>query len=265
MSILAQRMRELRLANKMKQTEVAEALGLSITGYCGYEYGNRDPQTAVLVKLARLYHVSTDYLLGVNEPTPEKAAVIILASNSPRRKELLGRIGITDFTVAAPNVDESVEDGLSPAEIVEQLSLRKARAAAKKAGPSDLIIAADTVVALDGAVLGKPRDKGAAFAMLTALSGREHHVFTGVTVLRGEEAATLHEETAVTFRQLTPEEIRGYIATGEPMDKAGAYGIQGIGALLVSGIRGDYCNVMGLPVFRLGQILSSFGVDLLKP
>lgn len=265
MSILAQRMRELRLANKMKQTEVAEALGLSITGYCGYEYGNRDPQTAVLVKLARLYHVSTDYLLGVNEPTPEKAAVIILASNSPRRKELLERIGITDFTVAAPNVDESVEDGLSPAEIVEQLSLRKARAAAKKAGPSDLIIAADTVVALDGAVLGKPRDKGAAFAMLTALSGREHHVFTGVTVLRGEEAATLHEETAVTFRQLTPEEIRGYIATGEPMDKAGAYGIQGIGALLVSGIRGDYCNVMGLPVFRLGQILSSFGVDLLKP
>ncbi len=265
MSILAQRMRELRLANKMKQTEVAEALGLSITGYCGYEYGNRDPQTAVLVKLARLYHVSTDYLLGVNEPTPEKAAVIILASNSPRRKELLERIGITDFTVAAPNVDESVEDGLSPAEIVEQLSLRKARAAAKKAGPSDLIIAADTVVALDGAVLGKPRDKDAAFAMLTALSGREHHVFTGVTVLRGEEAATLHEETAVTFRQLTPEEIRGYIATGEPMDKAGAYGIQGIGALLVSGIRGDYCNVMGLPVFRLGQILSSFGVDLLKP
>lgn len=265
MSILAQRMRELRLANKMKQTEVAEALGLSITGYCGYEYGNRDPQTTVLVKLARLYHVSTDYLLGVNEPTPEKAAVIILASNSPRRKELLERIGITDFTVAAPNVDESVEDGLSPAEIVEQLSLRKARATAKKAGPSDLIIAADTVVALDGAVLGKPRDKGAAFAMLTALSGREHHVFTGVTVLRGEEAATLHEETAVTFRQLTPEEIRGYIATGEPMDKAGAYGIQGIGALLVSGIRGDYCNVMGLPVFRLGQILSSFGVDLLKP
>lgn len=265
MSILAQRMRELRLANKMKQTEVAEALGLSITGYCGYEYGNRDPQTAVLVKLARLYHVSTDYLLGVNEPTPEKAAVIILASNSPRRRELLERVGIKDFTVAAPNVDESVEDGLSPAEIVEQLSLRKARAAAKKAGPSDLIIAADTVVALDGAVLGKPRDKGAAFAMLTALSGREHHVFTGVTVLRGEEAATLHEETAVTFRQLTPEEIRGYIATGEPMDKAGAYGIQGIGALLVSGIRGDYCNVMGLPVFRLGQILSSFGVDLLKP
>ncbi len=265
MSILAQRMRELRLANKMKQTEVAEALGLSITGYCGYEYGNRDPQTAVLVKLARLYHVSTDYLLGVNEPTPEKAAVIILASNSPRRRELLERVGIKDFTVAAPNVDESVEDGLSPAEIVEQLSLRKARAAAKKAGPSDLIIAADTVVALDGAVLGKPRDKDSAFAMLTALSGREHHVFTGVTVLRGEEAATLHEETAVTFRQLTPEEIRGYIATGEPMDKAGAYGIQGIGALLVSGIRGDYCNVMGLPVFRLGQILSSFGVDLLKP
>ena len=100
--------------------------------------------------------------------------------------------------------------------------------------------------------------------MLSALSGREHHVFTGVTVLRGEEAATLHEETAVTFRQLTPEEIRGYIATGEPMDKAGAYGIQGVGALLVRGIRGDYCNVVGLPVFRLGRMLREFGIELLR-
>ena len=257
MGILAQRMKELRLENKMKQAEVAEAIGISITAYCNYEYGQRDPQTATLVALANLYQVSTDYLLGLDGPQTSK---IILASNSPRRKELLERIGITDFTVAAPNVDESVEDGLSPAEIVEQLSLRKARAAAKKAGPSDLIIAADTVVALDGAVLGKPRDKGAAFAMLTALSGREHHVFTGVTVLRGEEAATLHEETAVTFRQLTPEEIRGYIATGEPMDKAGAYGIQGYGALFVEGICGDYYNVMGLPLCRLGQILRDYGV-----
>ena len=263
MSILAERMKELRLEKKMTQTEVADALGLSITGYCGYEYGNRDPQTATLVKLAQLYHVSTDYLLGVNEPTPEKKAEIILASNSPRRRELLGQMGIKDFKVAAPNVDESVEDGLSPAEIVEQLSLRKARAAAKKAGPHDLIIAADTVVALDGKVLGKPHSEGEAFAMLSALSGREHHVYTGVTVLRGEEAVTQHEETAVSFRDVGPEEIRGYIATGEPMDKAGSYGIQGLGALLVSGIRGDYCNVVGLPVFRLGRILGEFGVDLL--
>ena len=188
---------------------------------------------------------------------------IILASNSPRRRELLGQMGIERFHIISPDVDETVAAGLSPARIVEELSLRKAGAAAKGAGPEDLIIAADTVVALDGAVLGKPRGGDEAFAMLSALSGREHHVYTGVTVLRGGRAVTEHEETAVTFRPLEPGEIRGYIATGEPMDKAGAYGIQGLGALLVSGIRGDYCNVVGLPVFRLGRILSSFGMDLL--
>ena len=189
---------------------------------------------------------------------------IILASASPRRRELLERIGITGFTVAAPNVDESVEPGLSPAAMVEELSLRKARAAAKNFGSDELIIAADTVVALDGAVLGKPRDGDDAFAMLSALSGRENRVYTGVTVLRGDRAVTQHEETAVTFRELSPDEIRGYIATGEPLDKAGAYGIQGVGALLVSGIRGDYSNVMGLPVFRLGRMLRDFGLDLLQ-
>ena len=189
---------------------------------------------------------------------------IILASNSPRRRELLGQMGLKDFQVSAPNVDETVAPGLSPAEMVEELSLRKARAAAKKARPEDLVIAADTVVALDGKVLGKPRDREDAFAMLSALSGREHRVYTGVTVLRGEEAAIGHEETAVAFRALKPGEIRGYIATGEPMDKAGAYGIQGVGALLVEGIRGDYCNVVGLPVFRLGRMLADFGVELLR-
>ncbi len=189
---------------------------------------------------------------------------IILASQSPRRRELLERVGIKDFAVAAPNVDESVEPGLAPAEMVERLSLRKAGAAAEKAEPEALIIAADTVVALDGAVLGKPGDEEEAFAMLSALSGREHHVYTGLTVWQGERRVTQHEETAVVFRTLGSEEIRGYIATGEPMDKAGAYGIQGVGALLVRGIQGDYCNVMGLPVFRLGRILTEFGVDLLQ-
>lgn len=262
MSNLSERMKELRLEHKLKQTEVAKAVGLSISGYCSYEYGKSDPQTATLVKLAQLYHVSTDYLLGINEPPSEEKVRIILASNSPRRRELLNQMGIQDFQVSAPNVDESVKDGLSPAEIVEQLSLRKARAV-KKAGPKDVIIAADTVVALDGRILGKPRDEEDAFAMLSALSGREHHVYTGVTVLLGEKAVTRHEETAVAFRDITPEEIRAYIATGEPMDKAGAYGIQGRGALLASGIRGDYCNVVGLPVFRLGRMLAGLGVDLL--
>ena len=264
MGILAERMKELRLEKKMKQAEVAKAIGVSTTAYCNYEYGNRDPQTEVLVRLAKLYHVSTDYLLGVNEPMPEEKARIILASNSPRRRELLGQIGLKDFKVCAPNVDERVEDGLPPARIVEELSLRKARAAAKKAGTNDVIIAADTVVALDGAVLGKPRDEAGAFAMLTSLSGREHHVYTGVTVLRGRQAVTQHEQTAVTFRTLKDGEIWGYIATGEPMDKAGAYGIQGLGAVLVSGIRGDYCNVVGLPVFRLARILAGFGIDPLR-
>ena len=188
---------------------------------------------------------------------------IILASQSPRRKELLTRIGLT-FRISSPDVDETVEPGLSPADTVETLSLRKARAAAKNARPDELIIAADTVVALDDDVLGKPRDGDDAFAMLSALSGREHRVYTGVTVLRGDRAVTEHEETAVAFRELSPDEIRGYIATGEPLDKAGAYGIQGVGALLVSGIRGDYSNVMGLPVFRLGRILRDFGLDLLQ-
>lgn len=189
---------------------------------------------------------------------------IILASRSPRRRELLERVGLKEFQVISPDVDERVEPGLSPAGMVEELSLRKARAAADKTGPDGLIIAADTVVALDGAVLGKPRDGADAFAMLSALSGREHRVYTGVSVLRGDRAVTEHEETAVCFRALAPGEIWGYIATGEPMDKAGAYGIQGIGALLVSGIRGDYCNVVGLPVFRLGRMLREFGIELLR-
>lgn len=265
MEILAQRMKELRLEKKMKQVEVAKAIEISSTAYCNYEYGLREPSATAIAKLAQLYHVSADYLLGVNEPMPEEKVKIILASNSPRRKELLEQIGLTEFKVSAPNVDETVEDGLSPAQMVEELSRRKANAAAWKANPNALIIAADTVVAVDGQVLGKPRSEAGAFDMLRALSGREHQVYTGVTVLQGGRAATEHEKTAVTFRELSDGEIWGYIATGEPMDKAGAYGIQGIGALLVSGIRGDYSNVVGLPVFRLGRMLKEFGLDLLDP
>ena len=190
---------------------------------------------------------------------------IILASQSPRRKELLGQMGLKGFKVIAPDVDETMEENIAPAQLVEELSLRKAKAVAEYVEDEDaLIIAADTVVALDGGVLGKPANEREAFGMLSALSGNRHRVYTGVTVLRGSRAVTSHEETIVTFRELDPEEIMDYIATGEPMDKAGAYGIQGLGALLVSGIEGDYFNVMGLPVFRLGRILSIFGVDLLK-
>ena len=190
---------------------------------------------------------------------------IILASQSPRRKELLGQMGLKGFKIIAPDVDETMEENLSPAQMVEELSLRKAREVADHVEDEEaLIIAADTVVVLDGGILGKPADEREAFGMLSALSGNRHRVYTGVTVLRGSRAITSHEETIVTFRELDPEEIMDYIATEEPMDKAGAYGIQGLGALLVSGIEGDYFNVMGLPVYRLGRILSAFGVDLLK-
>ena len=161
-------------------------------------------------------------------------------------------------------MDETIEGNLPPAMIVEELSLRKALAVAEQADEDDLIIAADTVVALDGAVLGKPEDEGSAFSMLSALSGNRHYVYTGVTVIQGEKRVTQHEMTTVTFRELEPEEISNYIATGEPMDKAGSYGIQGLGALLVSGIDGDYFHVMGLPVYRLGRILDDFGMDLLE-
>ena len=187
---------------------------------------------------------------------------LILASQSPRRQELLRRIGITDFTVLATDSDESYDPRWSPEELVSRLSARKAAAAAAQAGPDAIVIAADTMVFLDHERLGKPADGDDAFRMLSDLSGREHTVRTGVTVRRGDLSRTEVEATAVRFRPLTAEEIRRYIATGEPMDKAGAYGIQGLGALLVEGIRGDYFNVMGLPVLRLARMLRGFGVDL---
>lgn len=190
---------------------------------------------------------------------------IILASQSPRRKALLEQIGLA-FRVHASDVDETVLPGTPPAAMVEELSRRKAAAVAALEGPGPLIIAADTVVAIGDAVLGKPHTRDDAFSMLSALSGREHHVYTGVTVTRGGRSVTFHESTAVRFRPLPQEEIAAYIATGEPMDKAGAYGIQGRGALLVEGIRGDYGNVVGLPVFRLGRVLAEdFGLPPFQP
>ena len=189
---------------------------------------------------------------------------IILASGSPRRRELLERMGIEEFEIITSDADESVDESLLPAEQVEIISRRKADAVAAEVGPDDLIIAADTVVAMDGVVLGKPADKEDAFRMLSALSGVRHHVFTGVTVRMGDRVLTDHEITSVDFRTLETEEVEQYIATGECMDKAGAYGIQGYGCLLVEGIVGDYYNVMGLPVALLSQMLKQFGVDCLK-
>ena len=186
---------------------------------------------------------------------------IILASKSPRRRALLEQMGVRDFRIVTPDIDEHMDRDLPPAELVRQISLEKAQAVAAQADPNTVVIAADTVVALDGVVLGKPADKEEAFRMLSLLSGNRHQVYTGLTVLRGEQVFSQWEETSVTFRPLTAEEIEAYIATGEPMDKAGAYGIQGYGALFIQGISGDYYNVMGLPVCRLGQILGQLGMN----
>lgn len=188
---------------------------------------------------------------------------IILASQSPRRRQLLEQMGFTDFVVRPAKGEELADPSLHPGALVEALSRQKALEISAGADPKDLVIAADTVVAVDGQVLGKPHSTQQAHQMLSALSGREHTVYTGVTVCQGDQILTEHEATAVRFRSLTAQEIDAYIATGEPMDKAGSYGIQGRGALLVEGISGDYFNVVGLPVCRLGRMLIRFGVDAL--
>lgn len=187
---------------------------------------------------------------------------IILASQSPRRRELLERMGLS-FTVHAADIDEHMDRSLPPDKLVEAISREKAAAAARDFDGNALIIAADTVVALEGQILGKPRDKADAKRMLSLLSGNHHQVYTGFTARRGEKVVTRSECTLVKFRSLDPGEIEAYIASGEPMDKAGAYGIQALGGLLVEGIRGDYFNVMGLPVCALGQVLKEFGVRCL--
>ena len=177
---------------------------------------------------------------------------LILASASPRRRELLSLFGIP-FTVRVADIDEAMDPTKSPCDEVARVSCRKALAVER--GPEDVVVAADTIVVCAGRVLGKPHSREEAVAMLQLLSGREHQVMTGCTVLCGDRRETFTEVTDLTFRPLSEAEIRRYVASGEPMDKAGAYGIQGGAALFGPGIRGDYYNVMGLPVCRLGTVL----------
>lgn len=187
----------------------------------------------------------------------------ILASQSPRRRELLSQIGVKQFEILVPEADESFDPARTPQEIVCSICRRKAEAARTLAGDDKaIILAADTMVFLDGLRLGKPKDEEDAFKMLRALSGRTHEVCTGVTICRGDEILTRVETTVVTFRPMSDHEIRSYIASGDPMDKAGSYGIQGKAALFASGIEGDYFNVMGLPLHLVGQMLREFNVDL---
>ena len=181
--------------------------------------------------------------------------MLILASGSPRRRELLGRI-TPDFTVRPTGCDEDLlcDD---PAQRVLELSRRKARAA--DCAAADAVLAADTIVALDGAILEKPADSDDARRMLRLLSGRTHTVYTGVTLRRGAEERSFYCATAVTFWPLEEDLLENYVRSGEPLDKAGAYGIQGRGALLVRRIEGDFFNVMGLPVGQVYRALLEFG------
>ncbi|MBQ7857438.1 MAG: septum formation inhibitor Maf [Oscillospiraceae bacterium] len=185
---------------------------------------------------------------------------LILASQSPRRRELLGLFRIP-FLVRVADIDETMDPHASPADEVARVSRLKALAI--NHAPEDVVIAADTIVVCDGRVLGKPRSEEEAKQMLRFLSGRDHQVMTGMTVLRGQEAVVCTEVTDLHFRSLSNREIDAYVATGEPMDKAGAYGIQGGAALFCSRMEGDYYNVMGLPVCRLSRILARIAPELM--
>lgn len=179
---------------------------------------------------------------------------MILASQSPRRKELLGYI-TKDFKIIPAKGEEKIPENTAPEQAVKILALQKAQEVfAKHMG--EIIIAADTVVSIDGVILGKPRNKEHAANMLRMLSGNIHNVYTGVCVIfENGEMELFCEGTRVEFYPLTEREIADYIATGDPMDKAGAYGIQEKGAANVKGIVGDFYNVMGLPVGRLARVL----------
>ena len=187
---------------------------------------------------------------------------LILASNSPRRKELMRQIGL-DFRVDPADVDESVLPDESPEGYAVRVALDKARVAAARSG-TGIVIAADTIVVLDDEILGKPAGPGDAERMLKLLSGNVHRVITGLAVMDAAsgKALTRASTTRVWFRNLALQEIISYVATGEPLDKAGAYGIQERGALLVDKIEGCYFNVVGLPLSQLGELLLSFGVDV---
>ncbi|MGN0072690.1 MAG: Maf family protein [Coriobacteriales bacterium] len=183
---------------------------------------------------------------------------LILASGSPRRRELLQRAGF-EFRVLTSSADESYEPGTPPAQVAPLLASVKARAVAQTLRPEELdnsvLVGADTIVALDGVIYGKPADEEDARRMLAELSGRTHQVITGVCVIAPSGEHCFAEQTDVTFRSLNAAEIDEYVASGEPLDKAGAYGIQGLGGALVAGTKGDFDNVVGLPVTRLAPLL----------
>ena len=186
---------------------------------------------------------------------------LILASQSPRRKELLGLFHIP-FTVRVADIDEAMDPAKAPFDEVARVSRLKAQAIPREAG--DVVIAADTIVVCCDKVLGKPHSEEEAAQMLRLLSGRDHQVMTGVTVLTDNDCITFTDVTDIHFRELSDGEIRRYVASGEPMDKAGSYGIQGGAALLAEKMVGDYYNVMGLPVCRLWMALQQAAPEIME-
>lgn len=188
---------------------------------------------------------------------------IILASKSPRRKEILETMGVS-FEIDVADVDESVDASLSPVEAVCEISKRKAEKVAERHGDDEIVISADTVVVIDGKIIGKPKDKEDAFCILKNLSGRAHEVYTGFTVCANGKTKTDFEVTTVQFKELLDDDIRRYVATGESMDKAGAYGIQQKGNLFVEYIHGDYYNVVGFPISKICVTIKElFGINIL--
>lgn len=187
---------------------------------------------------------------------------IVLASGSPRRKELLEMLKVKNLEIIPAQGEEAAHPEMPPEELVKALSLAKAEEIAALR-PDAIVIGADTVVSCDGRILGKPKTEAEAYQMLKLLSGRTHSVFTGVTVYQNGAFHCESEQTGVTFLDLSDDDINRYIATGECMDKAGAYGAQGYASVFVSKIEGDFFNVMGLPLCRLGQMLKKLGVKLI--
>lgn len=184
---------------------------------------------------------------------------LILASQSPRRKELLGLFGLP-FVIRVADIDETMDKTASAYDEVARVSREKAMAVERARG--DIVVAADTIVVCENKVLGKPHSQEEAMQMLRLLSGRDHQVMTGMTVLRDEKCLSCTQVTDIHFRELSQKEIEAYVATGEPMDKAGAYGIQGGAALFAEKMVGDYYNVMGLPVCKLRILLEQIAPEL---
>ena len=183
--------------------------------------------------------------------------MIILASSSPRRRELLSMIGL-NYVIKTSGEEEVQPHGLPPAEFVKTLALQKAQPVADL-HPGDCVIGADTIVYLEGNILGKPHTPDVAKAYLSRMQGKQHVVFTGVAVLKNGKADVRHCETTVTFSPMTEREIDAYVATGEPLDKAGAYGVQGPGGIFVERVEGNYFNVIGLPLPMLYKMLIDAG------